>query len=178
MARLLAIADPRLATPSVGPMASSDVVAKTIVSDKVRFVFLAGLEGSGHHYIMAAGEAVFSVNPDLPQFDKRLGIRPFYVPFAMGESAAHYATTELQARKEMKALAEQAAGLPGPTVYLPDRALSFPFNSGYGKVMQYNDLRRLAHAAELEGLDARVVYLKRSAQDMIIADTVHRHFQV
>lgn len=54
---------------------------------------------------------------------------------------------------------------------------SYPYDSGADKVMKYTDLRMLAQFAEEEGLDFRVIYLQRSAKDMLIADTMHRHFQ-
>ncbi|CAN0311826.1 unnamed protein product [Scytosiphon promiscuus] len=43
--------------------------------------------------------------------------------------------------------------------------------------MQYVDPRLMAEAAEAEGVDFRVLYLKRSAKELLLADTVHRHFQ-
>eukprot|EP00752_Nemacystus_decipiens_P011461 g10177.t1 len=153
------------------------VVPKTIESDEVRFVFMAGLEGSGHHYVLAVAKAVREDNPDLPRLGQQLNVRPFYVPTAMGGSASKYATRKDSGREAMRVLAEQAAGLPDPAIYFPKRALSYPQNTGPQKVMQYLDLRRMAEAAESEGLDVRVVYLKRSAQDMVISNTVHRQFQ-
>ena len=176
-AGLLTTADPQMALSSVWSGVPSHVVAKTVVSDKVRFAFLAGLEGSGHHYLMSVATTMLAANPSLPRFQKQLGDHLFYLPFAMGESAAHFAATDLQARKEMKGLVQQAADLPGPTVCLPDHASSYPQNPGPGKVMQYTDLRRIAEAADSEGIDLRVVYLKRSARGLISANTNHRHFQ-
>lgn len=77
----------------------------------------------------------------------------------------------------MQRLAEQAAGFPSPTVYFPKIAMSYPRLNGPEKVMQYNDLKKIAEEAESAGLDMRVLYLKRSARDLIIANTVQRHFQ-
>lgn len=45
------------------------------------------------------------------------------------------------------------------------------------KVFKYLDLRMLAEAAEAEGVDFRVLYLRRPARDIVLADTVHRKFQ-
>jgi len=44
-------------------------------------------------------------------------------------------------------------------------------------VFQYMDLRLLAQTAEAEGVDFRVLYLRRPARDIILANTVHRDFQ-
>lgn len=96
----------------------------------------------------------------------------------MGESASHYAEAERQAEAVIHRLAEEAAALPAPSFYVPFSPGSYPSNGGPNKVNQYGDLKLVAEASELEGLDLRVVYLKRSAQDMIIANTVHRQFQI
>ena len=157
------------ATADPHPVLLSKVVPKTLFSDKVRFMFLAGLEGTGHHYVLAAGEAVAKKT--------HLNKKPFYLPSAMGGSASDFAENERLGRLEMKELAREAAGLANPAIYFPSHPWSFPANPGPAKVLQYDDLRRMTEAADLEGLDVRVVYLKRSAQDIIIADTVHRHFQ-
>jgi len=45
------------------------------------------------------------------------------------------------------------------------------------KVFKYMDLRLLAEVAEAAGVDFRVLYLRRKARDIILANTVHRHFQ-
>ncbi len=44
------------------------------------------------------------------------------------------------------------------------------------KVFKYMDLRLLAEVAEDAGVDFRVLYLRRKARDIILADTVHRQF--
>lgn len=157
-------------------MTPSGVVVKTIVSDTFRFFCLAGLEGSGHHYLLGASSAVFRANSDLPRIGKQLDLKPFYLPYAMGGSASHYAEAETEARKGMKRLGKEAAGLPLPTFYFPNQALSYPQFAGPDKVMQYNDLKMMAKEAESADLDMRVVYLKRSAHDIIVANTVHRDF--
>lgn len=170
-------AHPRLDATSVRSTVPPEIVAKTVVSDKIRLVFLAGLEGSGHHYFRSVGETVFEANAELPHIHNHLDVKPFYLPFSMGGSASNYAKAGFLAREGMQWLSEQAARLSRPTFYLPRQTMSYPQNGGPKKVVQYNDLTMMAKAAEMEGLDLRVVYLKRSAQDMIIANTVHRGFQ-
>lgn len=171
-------AEPRLGVHSVDTTLRSAIIPKTVVSDNFRLVFLAGLEGSGHHYFNGVGEAVEMANPDLPLIHHHLDVHPFYLPVCMGESASNYAEAELQTTAGMQRLVELADHLPGPTFHLPKKNLSYPQNGGPGKVLQYSDLRMVAKAAEIGGVDLRVVYLKRSARDMIIANTVHRHFQM
>ncbi|CAN0314861.1 unnamed protein product, partial [Scytosiphon promiscuus] len=54
--------------------------------------------------------------------------------------------------------------------------ISYPYLGGSNKVFQYTDLRMLAEAAENEGVDLRILYLKRSANELVIANTIHRDF--
>lgn len=174
---LPAIADPWVDEDPGRPMTNCGVVAKTVVSDDFRFFILAGLEGSGHHYILNAARAVLRSNHDLPRIERHLDTDPWYLPDAMGGKVSHYAEASLQGKEEMQRLAEEAAGFPYPTVHFPELPLSYPRYSGPDKAMQYVDLKRIAEDAESAGIDLRVVYLKRSAQDMIVANTVHRNFQ-
>jgi len=44
-------------------------------------------------------------------------------------------------------------------------------------VFYYANLRHLVENAENEGIDVHIVYLRRSARDMLISDLVHRHFE-
>lgn len=76
-------------------MVGYGVLAKTVVSDEFRFFVLAGLEGSGHHYIMSAGETIRKAYPDLPRVDKHLDMNPWYLPLAMSESSSRYAEADL-----------------------------------------------------------------------------------
>ena len=166
--------EPRLKSESVGPTV---IVPKTIVSDKFRFTFLVGLEGSGHHYFEGVSEAVFTANPNLPFVEYDVEPTPFFLPHLMGKNVSYYSEAERKAKEVIHRLAEEAAALPSPTFYIPSRPGSYPALNGPDKVNQYGDLKLVAEASEFAGLDLRVVYLKRSAQDMVIANTVHRHFQ-
>eukprot|EP00752_Nemacystus_decipiens_P011462 g10178.t1 len=65
--------------------------------------------------------------------------------------------------------------MSGTVVFLHGR---YSYPSGYGpdKVFGYLDLTLLAEVAEAEGVDFRVLYLRRPARDTVLADTVHREF--
>lgn len=170
---------PRVTTAAVDFSSSADA-SKSVTSDKFRLVFLAGLEGSGHHYIMSADSAMLTENPHLPRISRPfyLTSQPYYVPSFMAGNASVYAEVEDQARKQMRRLATAAAGLPWPgSVYILHNSWSYPTFSGRDKVMQYIDLQRMAEMAEANGVDMRVIYLRRSAKDLLLANTVHRHFQ-
>eukprot|EP00752_Nemacystus_decipiens_P012977 g11483.t1 len=167
-----------VAAPSIS--SSSIDVAKAVVSDKFRMVFIAGLEGAGHHYIMGADSAMFTANPDLPRIsnDYQLSEQPYYVPSFMAGNASRYAQAEDQARGEMRRLADQAADMPEPgSLYVLHNSWSYPTYSGKNKVMQYIDLQRMTEVARDCGVDMRVLYLRRSAEDILVANTVHRDFQ-
>lgn len=155
-------------------------VSKAVVSNNFRLVFLAGFEGSGHHYFKTAEETMFQANPDLPRIGNncQLSPHPYYLPSCMSGGAHAFAGAEHRAKEEMKKLREQSASLPlGGTICTTSSAYSYPLEAGPNKVMQYFDLLRLAEVAEAESIDMRVVYMRRSAKDMIIANTVHRRFQ-
>lgn len=158
---------------------SSDV-SKAVVSDKFRLVFLAGFEGSGHHYFSKVEDTMFQANPDLSRIENNceLSVYPYYVPSCMGGAVNALVDAESQASEEMKKLRERLAYLPeAGSVCITAHAYSYPSLNGPEKVMQYIDLPRLAESAEAEGIDMRVVYMRRSAEELIIANTVHRSFQ-
>lgn len=54
--------------------------------------------------------------------------------------------------------------------------MSYPNFDGQDKTLQYVDFQVLAEEAEKAGVDLRIIYLSRSARDILVADTVHRHF--
>lgn len=154
--------------------------SKEVVSDHFRLVFIAGLEGSGHHYFMTADKHMFRNNPNLPRIkrDDHLGHAPYFLPAFMGGKATNYAEAENKARQEMRHLADTVATMPYPgAMYIEQEAWSYPTFTGQYKVMQYLDMQRMAEIAASEGVDMRVLYLQRSAWDTIIANTVHRKFQ-
>ncbi|CAM9177681.1 unnamed protein product [Ectocarpus sp. 4 AP-2014] len=156
---------------------SRAVVPKTHVSDIFRLVFVAGIEGTGHHYIGGTHGFLIGDNGDpAPRYHHRIGARAYYAPNMMGGEAERFTLTSYEAMEKMRDLAEWAATLPSPGAleFFPT-ACSYPLNNGPLKVMQYMDLRRMAEVAEGEGIDLRVLYLRRSAKDTVIANTLHRH---
>ena len=179
---------PTAALPSVGVTPGRSevydaVVSKAVESDMFRMVVLAGLEGSGHHYLVGTAHAMFEANPDLPQVDMDdfpdQDIRsqnPYFLRYFMRGNASLYVSAEDQAREDMSNLAAQAAGLVSPGTIYVHHTRSFPALSGPNKALQYVDLPRMAEMAEVSGVDMRVLYLRRSAREMIIANTVHRYF--
>ncbi|CAN0279590.1 unnamed protein product [Ectocarpus fasciculatus] len=154
------------------------VVNKTIVSNNMRLVFPLGLEGSGHHYFAGTFRAMFTAHPDLAQLDNLPNFGKFFIPSTMKRSSSKFAAISQQGRDQMRYLAQRAQTLPAPgTVQLVAGGISYPSGHGPEKVKQYVDLRLLAEAAEAEDVDLRVLYMKRSAKELLLANTVHRRFQ-
>lgn len=123
---------------------------------------------------------MFKAHPELVRFDEKLPSfwKKFYIPTTMRGSSTAFTESWQQGRDQMRDLAQRAQTLPTPgTVQLFTGGISYPCGHGPHKVQQYVDLRLLAEAAEAEGVDLRVLYLKRTAKELLLADTVHRRFQ-
>lgn len=165
---------------SVEPSNEPLVVPKTVVSSRLRFVFTVGLEGTGHHYVGEVKHHLFETNKELVGVSRDENINPkFYnMGHAMGGSAEHYTAVLDAAKENMRGLAETASDFeaPGTIVFMSGKN-SYPNGPGPDKALQYMDLRMIAEVAEMEGVDLRVLYLRRSVKDTLIANTIHRHFQ-
>lgn len=169
---------------------SAGAIAKAVVSSKMRLIFIIGLEGTGHHYIVDALKHLFDKNRELPYFNLCPIARMTYLFNSMVQDPAHYVDTQEKIRAEMRTLAaaQHELAWPGTIATIqptkPETqpgcrgigVMSYPFNVGKNKVLQYPDVRTVAEAAEAEGVDLRVLYLKRPAEDFLVANTVHRKF--
>lgn len=166
-------------TTAGGSRGASGVLTKTAISSKLRLVYNVGLEGSGHHYLEEVFEHMFPEHDGLLlRIRNPISMRSFMVSKSMTEKSSKDFEREDGATTEMRMLAEQATTLPAPgTIAKTKGRLSYPTRNGAGKVFRYLDIRMIAEKAEEEGIDFRVVYLQRSAREMVIASTVHRHFQ-
>lgn len=179
------------------PPPQGGYIPKTRFSSRMRLVFVAGVEGTGHHYLVGALENMYAQHSDLVHLVECRMAAPYSVFDSMTESPSYYAKARDLARRDMRKLAqhqqqdndESAVRLGALATLQVANAtnnaddcdnvgiLSYPNNAGKNKVFKYTDLGMLAEVAEAEGVDLRVVYLKRAAKDIIIADTRHRHFQ-
>lgn len=161
------------------PGGNFTTISKTIRSSKLRLVFWVGLEGSGHHTMVQSFDRAFGTNQgrDPNGGNCFIGADRYYLTHAMAKSPTHYAAIIDRARDDMRALARSAKSVssPGAVETLCGR-WSYPSDAGRDKVFQYLDVALMAELAEAEGVDLRIIYLKRSAQDILISTTVHRHF--
>ena len=160
------------------------VVPKTVVSSTMRFVFEVGLEGTGHHMFGHVLDHLFKANPNLVQISgsRKDAVDDLYgINYSMGLTVQHYNKSLSRARNSMRNVAQRGQTLPfpGTLVYTHDpRGFhSYPTGIGPNKALKYFDLRLLAEVAEEEGVDLRVLYLRRPAKDLVIANTIHRTFQ-
>lgn len=82
------------------------VQQKTVESSKLRLVFVVGLEGAGHHYIIKALEDTFQ---DHNEGELRLNRCPMSKPYilmnALAEGPENYTAAHEQASRDMSALA-------------------------------------------------------------------------
>lgn len=156
---------------------ASPVLPKTVFSSKFRVVFAVGLEGTGHGYFLQAREDLFRKNRHLDRLPD-LDLSRYRIWSSMGGNAQRYSIALKEAKIEMRKLARRGANMPSPgTVKIIHGKQSYPFGYGPNKVLKYMDLRMLAEVAEAEGVDFRVVYLRRPVKDILVANTVHRRFQ-
>ncbi|CAM9917607.1 unnamed protein product [Ectocarpus sp. 12 AP-2014] len=156
-----------------------DWVPKTVVSIQNRLVFTMGLEGTGHHFMFQVDDHVHKNNPHLPRMDDfHLDPSFYYAPFTFSINPSHFDDARKRAREQMKEFSIRAKNLTSPGMVEVQRGgISYPNGNGANKVFAYIDVREFAEAAEAENVDFRVLYLRRSAKDLIIANTIHRPFQ-
>ena len=158
------------------------VIRKTVFSSKFRFFFAAGLEGTGHHYIIEVEEDLFRTSNHLVQIPYRSDVegKHYTIQNTMGGSARGYSTAISSARHNMRLLARVGEALQYPgtlrSMHGRQRLNSYPMGTGPNKALKYFDLRMLAEVAEAEGVDLRVLYLRRPVKQLVIANTVHRRF--
>jgi len=129
---------------------SGEVVPKTAFSSKLRMSVLVGLEGTGHHYFIAAVENMFRSNDEISVTATPCVNNKAYYTMASMESTPSVFMNLLEgARREMHnlALLEQNLTWPGHLVRLCSEQ-SFPSGGGSQKPLHYIDLRLLAEMAE------------------------------
>lgn len=160
-----------------------NIVNKKSYSSKLRLIYLVGLEGTGHHYMANVLDKVCNEArvkcPGVCKMAKAL-----YPGLGNPSTGAEYKVARENLRVYMEKLALDATRLPegGATMvgFGPCRfssgMMSYPNFNGEHKSLQYVDFRILAEEAELAGIDLRMIYLARSARDILISDTKHNSY--
>lgn len=166
-------------------------ITKSTHSSKLRLVLYVGLEGTGHHLITKTFFHLYD-NYDFFEAKNCTLVSNILMHQTMFPSAKHYAHSLEKVRAEMRSLArlEQHLEPPGTIVTVQPTGrvqrhcprhgfghqLSYPCTGPPGKDFKYPDLQILAEIAEEEGVDFRVLYLQRSALELLISTTRHRSF--
>ncbi|CAM9990016.1 unnamed protein product, partial [Scytosiphon promiscuus] len=153
----------------------SDVLSKTVTSERMRVVYLTGLEGVGHHYVRSA---IMDASRNFPNRIMSASAWEYGCQTSMSGTLSRYMESLHLSREQMQGFAAAERGLQEGQAMVVHfgKFISYPYLGGSNKVFQYTDLRTLAELAEGEGVDLRIVYLRRSAKDLVIADTMHRDF--
>lgn len=172
------VAEPRVLQQLQPDSGSPGVVKKTTYSDKLRMIFLAGLEGSGHHTMNGVLRTECNsdnvecpnVCPVADALYNELGIFSNYPQYKNGLARLRTSMADLGSAGPLVSVAtfgdcENVVG-----------EMSFPNFGGIDKPLQHVDLRLLAEEAERAEIDLRVIYLGRSAESILISTTEHRRF--
>ncbi|CAM9793970.1 unnamed protein product [Choristocarpus tenellus] len=172
--------DRSISHSSVNP----EVIRKTVYSDKLRLVFFAGLEGTGHHYWHQANNLCLRKKWCTTKCELSLALYP---GLATAPSLAEYdgAIEELEhSLDDLRRLEHEVAvgnssesngfgGLIIPVNAAPcpsSGMMSYPNFNGANKALQYVNIILLAQMSEEKGIDLRIVYLQRPSEDIISSD--------
>lgn len=184
---LCAALDPARMNARLALEGSRSFISKKAFSEDRRVVFLAGLEGSGHHLWRDVLEHCTHTAdcvgfPELAaslwsQHDQT-GLFNKYNPTGDYDDNAllgvRTALRDLRTSPSKHGLVwvngAHARGL-GKT-----GMMSYPNFGGPGKVYQHPDVWGLARVAEDEGEDLRILVLARQAKPLLLSTAVHRHF--
>ena len=148
-------------------------VTKKVVSSNIRFVFFAGLEGTGHHFWKEMLRRLsISHSADLSQelFNRRHGPGLFSSSDEQIREASAEHVVEL-----MSEMQKNLSSVPGCNVVAlnvggithPSGMMSYPNFGGRDRMLQNPDMFTLAKLAEAAGIDLRIVLLTRHPASLV-----------
>jgi len=162
------------------------VLPKMAYSNKTRFVFIVGLEGTGHHLWKPIWEAC-SLNsiclqpPTIPGFklsDKAMkgGLNGVMISKPQVEGIVNVFLNNIN-----KVISDQ------PKTYVLNTWGHSDWSAGGGQMsypsfmpscrdLSIPDVRLMAELFETVGIDFRLLVVRRDPLDVLISTTVHRHF--
>lgn len=163
----------------------SYIVQKQAKNNRIRLLFVAGLEGTGHHGIYAAMGPCFETgicrNATLVTkalFYRNESSNSSHGLFGMADidNALHQLRHVLKAMNDVKKYNASSLFVIGLDTLDGAGMLSYPnYNDDRYKVFEHPDLVTLCAAAEHVGVDMRILVLQRSAED-VLASTINRGF--
>ena len=142
-------------------------------------VFVAGVEGTGHHVVSSLLEP-WCTDAKACVNDCKLSQRIWsLVPFSDISSKSWISNRE-KLQIQLKDLKNHYEGRE-VTLFLNTLGscgseLSYPNFGGDLKAWQHSDVRMLAEVCESEKIDFRIVVLERPVHDVLVSTTVHRHY--
>jgi len=169
--------------------ATKHFIRKTRFNHNVRFIFVAGLEGTGHHFWESAFERCGQAGGPC-SFAARVQ-RLLYNSFGQalfnseGGTASSYRRLQLTLVRELRDL--QAAAEKkrvdlialnlGEHLGLKVGEMSYPNYGGENKTLHRPDIRLLAELAEEAAIDLRILVLQRKSSQILRSTITHRHFE-
>ena len=165
-------------------MKDTPVLQKHATSDATRLLFLAGLEGTGHHAWQAMMHPCINTTACIVDHKLNLMLMDEAFKYVRGMFAAndyHLIVRDskyvIDHMRELAASSNTTLRLIGLDATVHTGQLSYPsFNSDF-KTLDRPDVLWLAMLAELAGLDLRVVVLQRDAGE-ILSSTTRRRFSL
>ena len=167
-----------------GPAARAyPAVLPKVATSGPRFVFFAGLEGTGHHFYGAlalAANATALPRGVAARFGRAPHDRGLFgagpaVTLAAAASDAAAAAAEIRALRGE--LGDAAVVAVNAADERPDGMFSYPNYGGDCKPLKLPDVRLLAEVFEAAGADLRVVALARDPLDVLASTTLRRTIQ-
>lgn len=161
---------------------SSGKLAKRIVSETCRFIFLAGLEGTGHHFweqtlpiLNASRKWGCVMCPELYDGQHKVGFFSTYDASIRSKSATRI--MKLMADAD-RSLTRQGGGIVPLNALCEAKCgmMSYPNFGGAARAVQIPDVRALATLAEDTKLDLRIVLMIRDPRNSV-KSAVKRRFE-
>ena len=153
--------------------ASQALLPKRIVSQNSRFIFFAGIEGTGHHYwhdllthLHPFTNWSSNLSAELYNSGHRVG---FFSTYNETLRSIH-ATQVMQLMRDADQNVREQGGGIVPLNVLCERIsgmMSYPNLLGIDRALQNPDVRALANLAERAGVDLRIVLLVRHPASVV-----------
>lgn len=166
-----------------GGSLSDTVIRKSMYSNSTRFVFVAGIEGTGHHLLAVLFKECYDLGLCIEDTRLESPIIPAKKNFSGGiffvNGKEDLSTVERSRENFVNRLRAARNDHPERLIILNTLGIvmsSYPNFGGPDKVFKRPDLPVLAHLAEEAGVDLRVLVLTRSPKDILVSTTVHRKF--
>lgn len=159
------------------------LLQKKTFSDKIRLVFIAGLEGTGHHGLNSMFQICVKKRLCKPEVEitqkimsfKRLENQLHGLFGAVDVETSLHIADEIQKRmNELSNSTETQLYFLGLGFVKFSGMLSYPNYNGAYKTLDHPDAFTLAQLAEAAGIDFRVVVLQRNAMEILASDMDHR----